>query len=283
MKSGYTDDTARTRVGADGDESDGEKTKFAGGADVDADAELGYYRAVQRRSDSDTEGASSPRTLARRTLASDGDPRATLVGSPPFPSKDLGYAYDYSQSLSMPRPIAEYPPSPTLASPPLNHSRIPSAEAGVAVPLLAHTRSESSYYGAPASPPPLPSFARDRERESERERERENEGPMAGVGAGRVPLGMGHAGARARVGSVDEAYGGGPRRVSAGSVNRMSRVPSGGWDGREGREGSPRHPLSISSLPPPPEMPLLNLGVPDVGMGATPGSSSSNVTTTGHA
>lgn len=212
-RGGYTDDTARTRV-AEVDEE-----KFADDAGG-ADAEMGY-QVVKGHSDSDSE-TDSPRVKSAFL-----DPRATLVGSPPTEPKEFELA----------RALTEYPASPTTAS----HQRVSSTDTSVAMPLLAHTRSDSHFSLG------------------------ENGYAGVGAGTGRVPLGLGRPASRARVGSIGSANAiDEERRLSfssvhsrssttAGTLPRLARSPSGPRQASSPGGASPSHPLS----PPP----LLNLGL----------------------
>ncbi|THG94158.1 hypothetical protein EW026_g7256, partial [Hermanssonia centrifuga] len=121
VKSMYADETGRTRVA---DDVDNEKY---------TDAELGY-RKVKVHSDSDSEGELTP--PPGTTIFNTRSTRATLIS--PLAIDDNAVAA--VQVLELPRPIStsDYPPSPSPS-----HHRLVSSEASVAMPLLAHTRSDS--------------------------------------------------------------------------------------------------------------------------------------------
>ncbi len=179
VKSMYADETGRTRVA---DDVDNEKY---------TDAELGY-RKVKVHSDSDSEGELTP--PPGTTIFNTRSTRATLIS--PLAIDDNAVAA--VQVLELPRPIStsDYPPSPSPS-----HHRLVSSEASVAMPLLAHTRSDSHI------------SLRD-----------------SGT-SGRVALGLGRPAGHARVGSdvsVRSANdGSGSGNGTNGRPSRLTRVPSG--------------------------------------------------------
>ena len=140
-QSGYTDDTARTRVV----DLDDENEKFAPKRmDRDeeecpklSDRELGY-REVRQSEYHDHEDRYSMAIPRNSGTWADGHP--TLVGwasgDKDLPSPDLG-GRETDILVDDSRLRDSYPPSPT-------HAHTPSTEAAsVAVPLLAHTRHDS--------------------------------------------------------------------------------------------------------------------------------------------
>ncbi|KAF7789932.1 hypothetical protein EIP86_000880 [Pleurotus ostreatoroseus] len=219
-------ESARTRVGEEvGEGGDGEgKERRSGGMGGMGKGE--GYEAV-RRSDSEFgsmdgegEAGDSPKfsMSTRRTLV-DASP------SPPLPPKELAFAQSppYANAYPPSPPDPASPPLPSFATPLTHtHHRLPSGEsASVAVPLLAHTRSDSHFsltegLSVSVSPPSTGPAAMSAGMAEMGMGMDMGTGGMAGVGSGRRA-------SRARVGSIGAARAADEeRRLSFSSVQSRS-------------------------------------------------------------